>query len=112
MKKSNAADKYTYRVIWSEEDREYAGLCTELPSLSWLAASQAEALRGIVEAAREVVEDMAKKREPIPEPIAARTYSGTFKVRIPPQVHRKLAMEAAEEHVSLNRLVSAKLAHG
>jgi predicted HicB family RNase H-like nuclease len=27
-------------------------------------------------------------------------------------VHRKLTIEAAESHVSLNRLVSAKLAHG
>jgi predicted HicB family RNase H-like nuclease len=34
------------------------------------------------------------------------------KVRIPPQVHRQLAIEAAESKVSLNRLVSAKLAHG
>jgi len=30
-------------------------------------------------------------------------------VRVPPEVHRKLAMEAAEARVSLNRLASAKL---
>ncbi len=29
-------DKYTYRVMWSEEDQEYIGLCAEFPSLSWL----------------------------------------------------------------------------
>lgn len=29
-------DCYTYRVIWSEEDEEYVGLCAEFPSLSWL----------------------------------------------------------------------------
>jgi len=28
----------------------------------------------------------------------------------PPEVHRKLALEAAEEGVSLNRVVSSKLA--
>jgi predicted HicB family RNase H-like nuclease len=28
---------------------------------------------------------------------------------VPPEVHRQLAMEAAEEDISLNRLVSAKL---
>ena len=37
-------------------------------------------------------------------------YSGEFRVRIPPQVHRSLAIEAAEQGVSLNRLASAKLA--
>jgi len=112
MRKHDVAEKYTYRVIWSEEDQEYVGLCAELPSLSWLEKSQTAALRGIIEATRQAVEDMAKRRESIPEPVATRRYSGQFKVRIPPQVHRQLAIEAAEAHVSLNRLVSAKLAHG
>ena len=40
-------DKYTYRVMWSEEDGEYVGLCAEFPSLSWLAKTQKEALAGI-----------------------------------------------------------------
>ena len=33
-----------------------------------------------------------------------------FGVRIPPSVHRNLALMAAEQGVSLNRLASAKLA--
>jgi predicted HicB family RNase H-like nuclease len=41
-----------------------------------------------------------------------RRYSGQFKVRIPPEVHRRLSIEASESKVSLNRLVSAKLARG
>jgi predicted HicB family RNase H-like nuclease len=110
MSTRNAAEKYTYRVIWSEEDREYVGMCAELPSLSWLDKSQAAALAGIVKAAREVVRDMAKARESIPRALATRRYSGQFKVRILPQIHRQLAVEAAEAKVSLNRLVSAKLA--
>ena len=112
MKANSIADKYTYRVIWSDEDREYVGLCAELPSLSWLEKSQAAALRGIVQVATEAVADMTRSREAVPEPLAMRRYSGQFKVRIPPRVHRQLAIEAAESKVSLNRLVSAKLAHG
>ena len=30
------AKLYTYRVLWSEEDAEFVGLCAEFPSLSWL----------------------------------------------------------------------------
>jgi predicted HicB family RNase H-like nuclease len=112
MKTHSIAEKYTYRVIWSDEDREYVGLCAELPSLSWLDKSQTAALRGIVDAAREAVADMTRQHEAVPGPLSIRRYSGQFKVRIPPQVHRKLTIEAAESHVSLNRLVSAKLAHG
>ncbi len=81
-----------------------------VPSLSWLAPTPEGALRGIRKTVAEVVEDMQANGEKIPEPLALPKYSGKFMVRVPPEVHRQLAMEAAEERVSLNRLVSAKLA--
>ena len=102
-------DHYTYRVTWSEEDSEYVGLCAEFPSLSWLAASPEAALRGIRRVVADVVADMKKRREAVPEPVASRRYSGKFLVRVPPDIHRQLATEAAEAGVSLNRLASAKL---
>ncbi len=102
-------DRNTYRVTWSEEDEEYLGLCAEFPSLSWLAAEPEEALRGIRQVVAEVVADMIIAGESLPEPLALRHYSGKFMVRIPPDVHRKLAIEAAEAGVSLNRLAGAKL---
>ena len=101
---------YTYRVTWSPEDGEHVGLCTEFPSLSWLAATPEKALAGIRKVVAEVVADMQASGEPIPEPLADKRYSGQFKVRIPPELHRTLAMQAAEQSVSLNRWVSAKLA--
>ena len=103
-------DLYTYRVTWSEEDQEYVGLCTEFPSLSWLAENQELTLNGIRQLVANVISDMKKNNEKIPTPIAIKKYSGKFMVRIPPEVHRKLAEIAAEEGVSINRLVSARLA--
>ncbi len=96
-------EKYSYRIIWSEEDQEYVGLCTELPSLSWLSPNQTEAFDGIMKLAASVIQDMEKAGEPIPEPISTKEYSGKFVVRVPPEVHRKLVMEAMGAHVSLNR---------
>ena len=104
-------DHYTYRVTWSEDDKEYVGLCAEFPSLSWLASSQQAALKGVRSVVADVVADMKKCREPVPEPLASKQFSGKFLVRVPPDVHRHLAVEAAEAGVSLNRLASAKLAH-
>ena len=104
-------DKYTYRVMWSEEDEEYVGLCAEFPSLSWLAAAPEEAFRGISAVVKECIEDMVQNKEDIPVPISTRQYSGKFMVRVPPEVHRHLVIEAAESGVSLNRIASAKLAH-
>jgi len=103
-------DHFTYRVTWSEEDQEYVGLCTEFPSLSWLTETQESALEGIRQLVANVISDMKKNNEEIPVPISIRKYSGKFIVRIPPEVHRKLAEIAAEEGVSINRLVSARLA--
>jgi len=102
-------DRYTYRVTWSEEDREYVGLCLEFPSLSWLGRSQEKSLLGIRKVVAETVADLRRSKEPVPEPLSTRAYSGKFLVRLPPEVHRMLAMKAAESGVSLNRLVSSKL---
>jgi predicted HicB family RNase H-like nuclease len=102
-------DRYTYRVTWSEEDNEYVGLCTEFPSLSWLARTPEAALRGIRKVVTDIVQDMREHSEDIPEPIACRKYSGKFMVRVPPDVHRNLAIQAAESGISLNRLAGLKL---
>lgn len=102
-------DRYTYRITWSEDDKEYVGLCLEFPSLSWLADTQEASLQGIRNLVKEAVRDMKSNGESPPHPLSSRSYSGKFIVRIPPEVHRELAMKAAEEGISLNRLVSAKL---
>ena len=102
-------DRYTYRVTWSEDDNEYVGLCAEFPSLSWLAPTPETALKGIRNLVSEVVADMKKTDEEAPNPIACRSFNGKFMVRVPPDVHRKLAVQAAESGVSLNRIASSKL---
>jgi predicted HicB family RNase H-like nuclease len=102
-------EHYSYRVSWSAEDGEYVATCAEFPSLSWLADDDVEALRGIKQVVRDTVRDLQASGEPVPEPIADRSYSGKFVVRVPPELHRKLALEAAESGVSLNRHISRKL---
>ena len=85
-------EHYTYRVTWSPKDNEHVGLCVELPSLSWLATTPEEALTGIRQLVATVIKDMQSNGEVIPE------------------VHCTLAMQTAEQGISLNRLASAKLA--
>ena len=102
-------DRYSYRVTWSEEDSEHVGLCVEFPSLSWMAKTPEAALRGIRRVVSEVVTDLEAEGEEAPQPIALKRFSGRFMVRLPPEQHRRLALQAAEAGVSLNRLASAKL---
>jgi len=109
MEKFNP-EHYAYRVDWSEEDQEFVGTCVEFPSLSWLEESQVDALSGIRELVKETIDDLALAGELIPEPINKKSYSGKLSLRMTPQQHRRLAMEAAEERVSINRLVNSRLA--
>ncbi len=109
--KNDKFSKYTYRVTWSNDDSEYVGLCTEFPSISWLAATPEAALKGVCKLVDEVVGDMVRNGEAVPEPIATKHFSGKFMVRVPPELHRELAIQAADAGVSLNRIASAKLSH-
>jgi predicted HicB family RNase H-like nuclease len=101
--------KYAFRVIWSEEDQEYVGLCAEFPSLSWLEDSPTKALAGIYRTVKQAVRDMNEAGETVPEPIAVRKYSGTFNVRVSPELHRALALKSAETGVSIQRIVRERL---
>lgn len=109
MDANTTINHYAYRVQWSNEDGEYVGTCAEFPGLSWLDESPALTLNGIQRVVREAVEDMERNGETIPESLSDRTFSGRFVVRIPPEDHRKLALEAAEQGISLNRLATHKL---
>ena len=102
-------DRYTYRVTWSEEDQEYVGLCAEFSSLSWLENTQEKALLGIKKIVSSCIKDMKSQKEEVPEPYSVKSFSGKFMVRVPPETHRMLAIQAAESGVSLNRLIASKL---
>jgi len=96
-------------VHWSPEDDLYVGTVAELPSLSWLASDRTEALTGIYQVASATVADPEADGDPVPPALADREYSGKFMVRVPPEVHRQLVIEAAEQNVSLNRLAASRL---
>jgi predicted HicB family RNase H-like nuclease len=100
---------YIYRVTWSAEDGEFVATCLEFPSLSWLAEGQIAALEGLQDLIADTVADMAAEGEEIPEPFSERTYSGKFNLRVGESLHRRLAMEAAEEHLSINQYVVRRL---
>ncbi len=100
---------YTFRVTWSAEDDEFVANGLEFPSLSWPASSRTQAIEGLEQLVADVVDDMRANDEKVPEPIAERRFSGTFNVRIGEHLHRDLAMNAAEQHMSLNQFVVKEL---
>jgi predicted HicB family RNase H-like nuclease len=100
-------NQYTYRAEWSAEHGEYVGRCLELPWLSQWAPTMQQAIADIEQA---VDEYLADREGDVPPPITERQFSGKFVIRTSPSLHARLAVEAAEQNVSMNQWVVQKLA--
>jgi predicted HicB family RNase H-like nuclease len=105
-------EQYEYRVFWSDEDEEFVATVAEFPSMSNLAITQEEALRGMIELIAFVVDDMVKSGEPVPEPRRLQSYSGKVHVRMPNELHRELMLKAQDAGVSLNQYIVSLLSRG
>jgi len=102
-------DKYIYRVEWSEEDQLHLGRCAEFPSLIAHGQTPQEALKEIRFVVAESIKILKKDREKIPEPLNLRRYKGNLTLRVPPEIHRRLAIKSAEEGVSINQYLLSKI---
>ncbi|NEG88872.1 type II toxin-antitoxin system HicB family antitoxin [Bifidobacterium aerophilum] len=107
---ADESDRYVYRIHWSNDDDGFVATVAELPGLRFVAQSSVDALAGLRLLAAERVAAMRSQGQEVPEPFEDRHYSGRFVVRVPPETHRRLVIEAAEQGVSLNRLVQSRLA--
>jgi len=101
--------QYRYSVQWSPEDQEFVATVLEFPSLSWLDEDQFEALRGVERLVSDVIDELTDSGEPVPRPISTQTFSGRLNLRVPPELHRKLAIEAANHGVPLNKYATELL---
>lgn len=70
-----------------------------------------EAYKNIREAMEGWIETKLEAGLNIPLPFDANNYSGKFVVRLPRTLHRRLAVEAEKEGISLNQYALYKLAH-
>ena len=98
-------DKYTYRVIWSEDDGVHIAYCLEFPSLGAHGETPETALAEIKAAVSTSIAWMQETGETLPIPLGITRYKGNITLRIPPSVHRDLVIRSAEEGVSLNQYI-------
>ena len=100
---------YAYRVVWSAEDEEFVATCAEFPSLSWLAVGQVEALQGLQTLVADVLADLEAGGEELPQPLAERSFSGKLNLRLGSELHRRVALAAAEAGLSINSYLVSKV---
>jgi predicted RNase H-like HicB family nuclease len=108
--KNDLSEKYTYRVEWSEEDQAHIAHCLEFPSLMAHGSSADKALAEIESVVAAAIEWMKEDGEPVPEPFGTKPYKGNISLRVPADLHRSIAIRAAEEGVSINQYILSRIA--
>jgi predicted HicB family RNase H-like nuclease len=96
----------------SAEGGGYLASAVELPGCVATGVTEVEALHELRDAIRSWVRTAREFGDEVPPPASKHPYSGKFVVRVPPSLHRSLALRAGIEGVSLNQLVSTLLSGG
>ena len=100
----------TVQEIHDESGDYYYARVLELDGCQSHGATVEEAYSNIREAMEGWIEVKLEFGDSIPEPISDNNYSGKFNIRIPKSLHKRLAMEAESEGVSMNQYALYKLA--
>ena len=95
--------------VTDESGSYYYGRVLELDGCQSTGKTFGEAYNNLLEAMEGWIGVKIQYNDPIPEPLVDENYSGKFVVRIPKSLHKKLAIEAEQEGISLNQYVIYKL---
>ena len=98
-------NKYSFRILWSDEDDGYIVTSLEFPGLSAFGETEEEALAEAKIARELFIKDMVESGEGLPVPQTAHEFSGQTRLRLPKSLHRLVAELAANEGVSINQLI-------
>jgi predicted HicB family RNase H-like nuclease len=99
-------DGYKAVIAYDPEINQFRGEFIELNGGVDFYAADVESLRREGATSLRVFLEMCREKGIEPR----RNFSGKFNVRIPPELHAKLALEAAAVGKSLNTVVAEKLA--
>lgn len=107
--KLNKVDKYTYFTYWSQDDGVFISECSEFPGLKAHGKTQEASLKEIKKAVSGAIEWLKEEGKLIPEPLSLHQFSGRLVLRMPKDLHKKLAIQASQSGVSLNQFLLSKL---
>lgn len=94
---------YRLEIIPDKEEGGYAVSYPELKGCVSEGNTIEEAVANAADAKKEWFLSMIEENLPIPEPDTEKTFSGTFSIRIPKELHKQLYYKAKESGVSMNQ---------
>jgi predicted HicB family RNase H-like nuclease len=103
------AKDYVKLVEWSDEDHCFIGSAPPLVGQCCHGDDETKVYKELCEIVEECIEIRERDGMPFPEPTAGREFSGKFIVRMPPEIHRLLALRALQSGESLNAYLVERL---
>jgi predicted HicB family RNase H-like nuclease len=107
--KHKASDQYLKIVEWSEEDQMYIGTSPGLIIGGVHGKNEKKVFQDLCQAVEEAIKLLEREGKPLPQATADKTYSGKIALRIPPELHKSLAVRALQAGESINKLILHKL---
>ena len=101
----NLSDNYLKIVEWSEEDECYIGSSPGLFMGGVHGNDQAKVFQELCDAVEEVVILFETEGKQLPAPTANKQYSGKISLRIPPELHKTVAIRAIQTGQSVNKFI-------
>ncbi len=95
-------ERYSIQLIWSNTENAYVATVPEIPRITLVAATAAEAVGQLQVAVSGYLKEKKERRETASAPRALEEYSGQFRLRLPRVLHAALVREAEAEGISLN----------
>jgi predicted HicB family RNase H-like nuclease len=96
------AARYAKFVEWSDEDQCFIGRCPEIMAGGVHGGDEARVYAELCQAVEEMIELIHADGHKLPEPLAAKKFSGKFVLRVEPALHRRLVAKALAAGESLN----------
>ena len=98
---------YTGKISYSAEDEVFYGTIHGINDLVTFEGDSVEELKHAFHESVDEYLAMCEKLQKVPE----KAYKGQFNVRIDPELHKAIALKAAQLNMSLNQFVEISLAN-
>jgi predicted HicB family RNase H-like nuclease len=94
---------------WSEKDGCYIGTAPGLILGGIHGKDEWKVFKELCQAVEEAIQIFEKEGHPLPAPTANKKYSGKILLRIPPDLHKALAIKALKEGQSVNKVIQHRI---
>ena len=107
--KQKLSDNYLKVVEWSDKDQCYIGTSPGLIVGGVHGKNQSKVFEEICQIVEETIGILQKEGKPLPPETANKNFSGKIALRIPPGLHKKLAIKARQNGESINKFIQEQL---